>query len=417
LKVRLIVGMSLLLVCWFGVGCAPARDFDNRLEAIVEPYRFSIVKWEAEVIFDEADQWILTGNEKIGDEAPLVIQYFSLIERIEILKSEIEAINSGRGQGDMTSLEAELSRLQEQKAALQETVERIIERQVRETLAQQGIFNPIDEYIRLEVSFPPLNFKLDTPPYLLVISPRDKIESMREITLLPSLSLEEIEDIEARVDKLGVSSLVIELGGFGAIYPSLVANDASLRTTIDTATEEWLHQYLVFKPLGFLYLLDLTGVYRDYEIATMNETLASMVSKEIGSIIYQKYYSCYENDYIQGQGTGSGFDFNQEMREIRREVDEYLALGEIERTEEFMEQQRQYLASMGYYIRKLNQAYFAFYGTYADSPTSVSPIGVELKELREQSASLKDFLDTVAAMTSRQNLRDSLKLNLSCIPT
>jgi predicted nucleic acid-binding Zn-ribbon protein len=417
LKVRLIVGMSLLLVCWFGVGCAPARDFDNRLEAIVEPYRFSIVKWEAEVIFDEADQWILTGNEKIGDEAPLVIQYFSLIERIEILKSEIEAINSGRGQGDMTSLEAELSRLQEQKAALQETVERIIERQVRETLAQQGIFNPIDEYIRLEVSFPPLNFKLDTPPYLLVISPRDKIESMREITLLPSLSLEEIEDIEARVDKLGVSSLVIELGGFGAIYPSLVANDASLRTTIDTATEEWLHQYLVFKPLGFLYLLDLTGVYRDYEIATMNETLASMVSKEIGSIIYQKYYSCYENDYIQGQGTGSGFDFNQEMREIRREVDIYLALGEIERTEEFMEQQRQYLASMGYYIRKLNQAYFAFYGTYADSPTSVSPIGVELKELREQSASLKDFLDTVAAMTSRQNLRDSLKLNLSCIPT
>jgi hypothetical protein len=94
------------------------------------------------------------------------------------------------------------------------------------------------------------------------------------------------------------------------------------------------------------------------------------------------------------------------MREIRREVDKYLALGEIERTEEFMEQQRQYLASMGYYIRKLNQAYFTFHGTYADSPTWVSPIGVEL---REQSASLKNFLDTVAAMTSRQNLRDSLK--------
>ena len=406
MKVKLIDGMSLLLVCWFGGSCAPAQDFDNCLKSIVAPYRFSIVKWEAKVIFDEANQWLFSRNEKIDDEVHLVIQYFSLVERVEMLNSEIEATN-GSGQGDLTSLEAELSRLQEQKAALQDIVERIIERQIRETLAQQGIFNPIDEYIKLEVGFPPLNFKLDNPPYLLVISPRDKIESMREITLLPSLSLEEIEDIEARVDKLGVSSLVVELGGFGAIYPSFVADDASLRFTIDTATEEWLHQYLAFKPLGFLYLLDLTGVSRNYEIATMNETLASMVSKEIGSIIYEKYYSWYEDGYSQNQGAGSGFDFNQEMREIRREVDKYLAQGEIERAEEFMEQKRQYLASMGYYIRKLNQAYFVFHGTYADSPTSVSPIGIELKELREQSASLKDFLDTVAVMTSRQDLRDS----------
>jgi len=375
----------------------------------VEPYRFSIVKWEAKVVFDELNQWIFSGNEKIDDEVHLVADYFSLVERIKTIMLEIEAINSSNGQGNLTSLEAEFNRLQEQKAALQDTVERIIERQIRETLAQQGIFNPIDEYIKLEIGFPPVNFKLDKPPYLLVISPRDRIESMREITLLPSLGLEEIEDIEADVDELGVSSLVVELGGISVTCPSFVVDDASLRFTIDTATEEWLHQYLVFKPLGFLYLLDLTGVARNYEIATINETLASMVSKEVGSIVYGKYYSWYENGHSQNQGVESGFDFNQEMREIRRAVDKYLARGEIERAEEFMEQKRQYLASMGYYIRKLNQAYFAFNGTYADSPTSVSPIGVELKELREQSASLKDFLDTVAAMTSCQNLRDSLR--------
>ena len=97
------------------------------------------------------------------------------------------------------------------------------------------------------------------------------------------------------------------------------------------------------------------------------------------------------------------------MREIRRAVDEYLAQGEIEQAEEFVEQKRQYLDSMGYYIRKLNQAYFAFHGTYADKPTSISPIGVEPRTLREQSASLKDFLNTVAAMTSRQELSDSIK--------
>ena len=150
-------------------------------------------------------------------------------------------------------------------------MEKIIERQIRETLAQQGIFNPIDKYIRLEVGFPPVNLELGTLPRLLVISPRHKIDSMREITLKQSLSLEEIADIEARVDKLGVSSLVVKLGGC-ATYPAFVTNEGSLRFTIDTATEEWLHQYLAFRPLGFLYLLDLTGVSRNYEIATMNET-------------------------------------------------------------------------------------------------------------------------------------------------
>ena len=74
-----------------------------------------------------------------------------------------------------------------------------------------------------------------------------------------------------------------------------------------------------------------------------------------------------------------------------------------------MEQKRQFLVSKGYYIRKLNQAYFAFYGTYADSLTSISPIGVELKALREKSASLKEFLETAAAMNSRQDLTQSLE--------
>ena len=220
-------------------------------------------------------------------------------------------------------------------------------------------------------------------------------------------SLEEKENIEAKVDELGVSSLAVTLGGL-ATYPSFVTDETSLRFTIDGVTEEWLHQYLAFKPLGFLYLLDLTGVSRNYEIATMNETLAGMVGKEIGSVVYQKYYAQDENGEPEAEPES---DFYREMREIRRTVDEYLARGEIEQAEQFMEQKRQYLVAKGYYIRKLNQAYFAFYGTYADSPTSISPIGLELKELRNQSASLKDFLNTVAAMTSRQDLQAVLNKN------
>ncbi|MFC1969540.1 hypothetical protein ACFLVF_03535, partial [Chloroflexota bacterium] len=85
------------------------------------------------------------------------------------------------------------------------------------------------------------------------------------------------------------------------------------------------------------------------------------------------------------------------------------ARGEVEAAERCMAERRQYLEDNGYYIRKLNQAYFAFHGRYADRPAFRSPIGVELKELRAKSASLRDFLDTAASISSRQDLKLALE--------
>jgi hypothetical protein len=96
------------------------------------------------------------------------------------------------------------------------------------------------------------------------------------------------------------------------------------------------------------------------------------------------------------------------MRETRRNVDEMLAQGRIEEAEAYMEERRQFINENGYYIRKLNQAYFAFHGTYTDSPTSIDPIGVEMRKLREETDSLKDFLEIVAEMTTRQDLAESV---------
>jgi len=387
-------------------GCGTTQNFDENLNSIVKPYSFSILTWESRVIPGEIIQWAHGWLENIDDEAVIVTEYFSTVEQLKTLEREIQWVNSGTRQGDPALLENELTMLQERKLGLEKTVERIIEKQIKETLAEEEIFNPITS---LKINFPPLNFKLERPPHLLVISPRDRIESIREIILKQDISIDEMEAIEDEADRLGVSSLVVGLGGLGSTYPSFVTNEASLRFTIDAATEEWLHQYLFFKPLGILYTLDLTGLSPNYEIATINETVASMTSKEIGAIVYQKYYPQHENSNNQGQAEESGFDFNREMREIRMTVDEYLARGEIGLAEEFMEEKRQYLASMGYHIRKLNQAYFAFHGAYADSPTSISPIGPEVKKLREQSSSIKDFLDKASLITSRQNLIESLE--------
>ncbi len=128
MKIKLIAIASLLLVCWLGGSCASSQDFDAHLSSIVKPYRFSITKWELSAIPREVNQWLFSRSEGIDDEIGVVTEYFAFVERIKTLKSEIQAINAGNRQGDSASLEAELNMLQEQRMALENTVERIIEK-------------------------------------------------------------------------------------------------------------------------------------------------------------------------------------------------------------------------------------------------------------------------------------------------
>ena len=67
-----------------------------------------------------------------------------------------------------------------------------------------------------------------------------------------------------------------------------------------------------------------------------------------------------------------------------------------------MEEKRVFLAANGYYIRRLNQAYFAFHGSYADSAGSIDPIGPKLDELRRTSASLREFVSVVRGSRRRR---------------
>lgn len=113
----------------------------------------------------------------------------------------------------------------------------------------------------------------------------------------------------------------------------------------------------------------------------MNETAASLVGKEIGNAVIARFYPellAAQTPVIPTVFTRPGvfakpqaqdtFDFNAEMRETRVNADALLAAGKIEDAEQYMELRRLFLWDNGYRIRKLNQAYFAFYGAYADSP-------------------------------------------------
>jgi hypothetical protein len=105
------------------------------------------------------------------------------------------------------------------------------------------------------------------------------------------------------------------------------------------------------------------------------------------------------------------FDFRAEMHTTRVHVDELLTQGKIEAAEAYMEQRRQLFWDNGYPIRKLNQAYFAFYGAYADLPGGAAgedPVGPAVRQLRAQSDSLGAFLRRIAQMSSFQQLQAAL---------
>ena len=252
-------------------------------------------------------------------------------------------------------------------------------------------------------AFPSPVIMLEEPPKLLVISPRDKIVYLQRVLLSQNLSMAEISFIEDAVDDLGVSSLVVQLGGFGAVYPPIVHDQLNSSSTIDIAVEEWFHQYLAFKPLGFRYLLDLIGFSQQPEMIVLNETFAGMVSKELGNQIKAEYYKSDQETSKLITNNYNDFDFDKEMRETRQLVDYYLSHGQILEAEYYMEQRRQHFVMNGYNIRKINQAYFAFHGIYGSSPSSISPIYGLLLQQRSESDSLKQFIEDISRLTSYQD--------------
>ncbi|HMN13470.1 MAG TPA: hypothetical protein PKD55_14200 [Bellilinea sp.] len=102
------------------------------------------------------------------------------------------------------------------------------------------------------------------------------------------------------------------------------------------------------------------------------------------------------------------FDYRAAMRETRVRADELLAQGKIAEAETYMDSRRQVFFDNGYSIRKINQAYFAFYGAYADAPGGGSagkdPVGAAVRIVRAQSVTLAEFVHRMQRLTDYSQL-------------
>jgi hypothetical protein len=372
--IPLLVATLLTLNCTIHTN----KNVGSEIHPITDPHEFSLLKWEVDTLGNQLWSSLKPASTIEITDVDTVYAYFESLKEVGTAAANLE-----------------------------DKTESILTLQIRNVLIQEGITHPFDRWIPAKTVFPAINYQFEEPPHLLVISPRSEIDLLSRTVLDPQMTAAEKEHVEQQVDSLGYSSLVTNLGGVGFTYPTMIYKTSDIHRAIETIVEEWFHQYMAFKPLGWLYALDSVGWRPDYDIITMNETVAGIVSREIADKVYQKYYADYEEE-SEPPPENKDFDFKGQMRRIRIAVDEYLSKGQVEQAESYMNQQQMSLASKGYHLRKLNQAYFAFHGTYADDPGTDNPIGQDLQTLRSQSSSLKDFLNKVSQMTDYEDIQSSL---------
>lgn len=387
---------------------APLQGFDARLEALLRGQRFDFVTWAlqsiASKIWDEAlgAQAYLTEAQR----KQFVLDYLDLVRRINDTSAQIEAIYTDpqEHQPEATSaaLRRERAKLQADKQRRQPLVESILQEQLAAILADEGLGWGGQV-------FPPVALRFTPLPMQLVISPRETITLKAQASLNSDLPIEQQGLLENQIDReLNVSSLVVPLGGL-AMYPAMLLENASLEWTLKDAAHEWTHHWLLFRPLGWNY-------ESSAEARTINETAANIAGNELGEAVLARFYPEFAPSPASSSSSGEGtpevasppaFDFHAEMHITRVTVDQLLAEGKIAEAEAYMEQRRELFVRNGYRIRKLNQAYFAFYGAYADRPgeRGEDPIGPAVVRLRQQSASLREFLETVSGVTTLAELQ------------
>ncbi|MBQ11355.1 MAG: hypothetical protein CMJ45_07390 [Planctomyces sp.] len=409
--VKVIRTVVLFLFLSVVVLAAGGGDFrPSPLDLAVSPYKYSLLQWELSNFMDkwvrQAGQLLPWMSEDVRSvKNQLAEEFFELGRRQSSLERRLllsETNGEALSYEEARSLRTELEEIEERRGAMRPQVEEAVEAEISSILGDANFKS------RIGLIFPPVDTVFSSSPTVLVLSPRDRIHRRETILLSPGISDEERNRIEEMVLREENLAALVENTGGVATYPSVVSDASSMRHAVVITAHEWLHHWFFFQPLGQHF-------WGSSEMTTLNETAATLGGQEIGDLAFAAMTG---EKGARGPKSGSppipgAFDFSEAMRETRLKAEELLAQGKIEEAEAYMEERRQFIADNGRFIRKINQAFFAFHGSYADGPASVSPINEQLKELRRRSDSLGDFLKTVASFSSIQEFTDYLAADQS----
>lgn len=400
----------ILGVVFLGASSLSPGDQTELVRSFTRQIEFDYVGWTLDALQIKLFELSLgTGNYLATEQRhQMMVDYLEMLGRISRLEWELNFLFSDPSIADPQSLAAprrqELEELNARRTELAPLAEDILESQLSYVVSELGLTlggQPL----------PPVLYHTTPLPLALIVSPRFIIRQDENISLLPELSIEDQVALEARVDAaLGVSSLVVNVGGIGT-YPTMVYQSGSLDWLSEVVAHEWIHNYLTLRPLGLNYS-------SSPELRIMNETTANLAGKEIGRRFLELFYPELlppppapppPSTQPAPQPEPPTFDFRKEMNVTRLRVDQLLADGRVKEAEAYMEERRKLFWDNGYGIRKLNQAYFAFHGAYADEPGGAAgkredPVGEAVRLLRKNSPSLAEFLNRISWMTSFEEL-------------
>ena len=368
------------------------------IDRVIAPLKYSFIEWELDHL---SDKWIyrlkssvFKNHTKDRNTALLEVrEYFRLgkasRQRTKTIVDNHTNPSSSSGHDKKIELNNEVDELKlNNRAILRDRVEETIETELSEVLKSLKLSSPLGLW-------PPVDIVLSGAPHILVISSRDEINLKNTFLLRYGLTPAQKSYIEAKVGLLNNHSVLVEDLGGVAVYPSVISNQLSMESSLTIAAHEWLHHWLFFKPLG-------QSFWTNHEMTVLNETVATIAGEEIGKLLYSRMNHDVEEDIrlsVQGKRESSddkSFDFFKAMQETRKHVAVLLSDGKIVEAEYYMDQRAGLFRANGYYIRKLNQAYFAFHGLYATTAGSDSPIGEQVKFLRSESSSLQEFLRSIS---------------------
>ena len=451
-----------LLLALLLVGGSVPRSLPNRdhiIKAAISLPDFNFLAWELNAL----GRTLFAGEKPLQDgldveaQVRLVRAYFERAKRIgekdrelkrliaeeapvaaEVSESGTADQASGQGQSRtkpvgsaaehspaIEETRLELAALSRQQAADRSLVEEVIQLQVQEEIRRAGL--GLTGFV-----WPPVKFAFIEPPLKLTVSPRDRISTLHSRVLQAEYDPVTLEESERAIeDRTDLSAHISRIGGM-AVFPAMVVESSSLEWVLETVAHEWVHHYLFLFPLGLRYA-------SSDDATTLNETVSEIVGAEIADRLTRRLYdtaqpsseaagessedgSCacsaadmwtqtYEMDQSRWERYGRPlpFEFQRAMRETRLHVDTLLEAGLVEAAETYMEGRRRFLVANGYPLRVLNQAYFAFHGSYGTGAAASDPIGPMLQQLRAESDDLAHFLGQVRWFTSLSDLEKSLQ--------
>ncbi|MCY4528827.1 MAG: hypothetical protein OXD46_07375 [Chloroflexi bacterium] len=404
-------GVLALLPLMLVFGAASDTFTLNPVQRVAMPHRYSITGWE---VRNFPDKWLhlLTTLLPVGEKSDSekrddLHKYFDLGRELLIADDALNRAMADPVAGGVAPLQDDVERLTAERLALRDGVEETIESALSTAIRESGL-TPWERLV-----FPPVDIRLAGPPVLLLTSPRDRIERQHEVLMDPDISLvvrERLED--SLMADHDVAAISFQVGGLAA-YPASVLDSLPMEYTFRASAHEWMHHYMAFRPLG-------QKMFTSPAMVTLNETLADIVGREIGDRAGELLSDGVDPPSPQAapqpapesglHGRDEHFGFNEEMRETRLRVDELLAKGRVDEAEAYMEERRLFFVENGYPIRRLNQAYFAFHGTYAENAASSSPIAGQLHRFRDLSPDLRTFVLRMADISSYPQFLERLEV-------